>query len=456
MHARFCQRAILLLSTFVPAAVAQIQPWARTYGGEGAEMINGLVQSDGTFLACGFSDSAGLGGIDLWVAAMNANGVPLWQTVLGGASTDEARQIAKTSDGGCVVAGYTYSFGAGGSDGWIVRLDAAGDVVWQKTYGGRGFEGFLAIAESPNGFYVGGAVDFQQAGQDVWILEIDGDGEVLWQQTFEGNQFDQLTSIAPTSDGLAIVANSNSDLADRPANIPFHRPWLTSLDLKGQVRFSKTYNFSGGDAWNHIEPLTNGGFVVTGEILAAAFFRGDLWITRLDEAGEVLWDQRFGDNFGNLNFDGGAVVRQTPDGGFLSVGSTATGGAGSQDLWLVKVDANGVHQWDRTVGHEGFESGNAALIVDEASVLIAGSGRLFFPEPFDALAIMLGLDGSDGMDCQLTAPGSPNIWTSTLEIAQVEITPKPTGVLAIESNAPVVEIEGSVLLCGRPLIQMKR
>ena len=171
------------------------------------------------------------------------------------------KEVLATSDGGCIAAGQTDSFGAGGADGWIVKLDANGSVQWQKTYGGRGFEGFTTIAASPRGYYVGGMVNMQQPEQNAWVLEIDPAGNIIWQEFFDGNHFDHLTSIAATPEGLVFVANSNSDLADKPANVPFFRPWLVCLDPDGAVQWSKTYNVSGGDMWNHIATTRDGGFV---------------------------------------------------------------------------------------------------------------------------------------------------------------------------------------------------
>ncbi len=438
------------------AAAGQVFPWAHAFGGAGSETANDCVRTDGGYFLAGFTNSVGMGGLDLWVARLDERGRALWQVALGGRNTDEAHELVATSDGGCIVAGQTDSFGAGASDGWIIKLDAQGGVEWQKTYGGAGFEGFSTIARSPRGYYVGGSLNMQQGDQDVWVLEIDVSGEIIWQEMFEGNQFDQMASVASTPSGLVFVANSNSDLADRPANVPFHRPWLMALDPDGQVLWSRTYNLSGGDLWNHITPTRDGGYVATGEALAAAFFRGDFWIVRLDATGNIIWDQRFGDNFGNLHADFGMEVFETTDGGFLAAGSTNTGGAGSQDVWLIKVDSAGGHQWDRTYGMGGFDSGQAMALNEHGQALVAGAVQLVSPQPFDGLGMLVNPDGSLIANCGLAGEGEPNIWTSQAEITEVKLTPTPTEFGVTESNAGVVMFEAGRILCGPPLLRMRR
>ena len=229
-----------------------------------------------------------------------------------------------------------------------------------------------------------------------------------------------------------------------------------SLDPDGAVQWSKTYNVSGGDLWNHIRPTRDGGFVATGEVLAAAFFRGDLWIVRLDGSGNPIWDWRFGDNFGVLDADIGEQVREMPDGGFLVAGSTNTGGAGSSDAWLVKVDSTGQHQWNKTYGTRNFDLANAMALADNGQVMVAGVAQLVSPEPFNGLAMLLESDGSLLGHCGLTGVGDPNIWTSQAEVEGVEVSAKPTAFVGIPSNAPVVAFNAGTVLCGPPQFQMGR
>lgn len=456
---------IVALALYAVAGTASSQPvggepaflpWARTIGGSGTETANSSAARDGTVYLCGMTTSSGLGNLDAWAARLTEAGSVVWQTGLGGAGQEQLYGVVATDDGGCVMAGYTASFGAGETDGWLVKLDAGGAVVWERTYGGKGAEAFTTIAPSPRGFYIGGALAWLEAGQDTWVLEVDEAGDILWQETIEGEAWDNLTSIAATPDGLVFTANSNSALGGRPGDIAFFRPWVVSLDPDGFVQWSKTYNYSGGDTWNDIVSVRGGGFVATGEILAAGFFRGDLWVVRLDELGDPVWNTRLGDNFGNLGPDVGWEILQTPDDGFLAAGSTETAGAGSQDMWLAKLDPNGVLQGQITYGNAGWDDCRTMTLTERGNILLAGWGQFPVNDEFDSLAIMLRPDGSTGAACNLSNTGQPRLWSSPLEVAAPVVTPRATAYEPADSAASLVPLTGGASICGMPSVRRVR
>jgi hypothetical protein len=302
----------------------------------------------------GRTNSFGAGISDAWALRMGLGGEVAWEVASGGKGREEFASLLATPDGGCILAGFTESFGAGLEDGWIVKLSAAGLVEWQKTYGGVDLDSFTSLAPSPDGYYVGGSTVVVATARDAWVLEIDFSGGVLWQETSGGKGDDRLRSLAATPDGVAFTADSNSSLSG--ASVPFFRPWLVKLDGNGVPAWQKTYNLSGGDTWNHLVALDGGGFEATGEILAAAFFRGDVWVVKLEDDGDVIWDARFGDNFANLGADTGRRVRPMRNGDFMVGGTIETAGA---NPWLLRLDSSGVLLWDRMYGGLSFDNGTS-------------------------------------------------------------------------------------------------
>jgi len=128
-----------------------------------------------------------------------------WQRAYGGSEREEAHSIQQTDDGGYIVAGETGSFGAGGNDTWILKLSTAGDVEWQKTYGGSGYSSADSIQQTSDGGYI--VVDETGSfGLDTWILKLSSAGDVEWQKTYGGSGNDSADSIQQTSDGGYIVA----------------------------------------------------------------------------------------------------------------------------------------------------------------------------------------------------------------------------------------------------------
>ena len=419
-------------------------PWVELVGGPLAEVPQGAAQMrNGSLQVCGqvVPLSGGLG--DAWVTRMSPRGVVRWHLTMGGSARDEFAAMVPTPDGGSLLAGFTNSFGAGGEDGWLVKVGPKGKVQWQKTYGGVGDDQFTALVPSPNGYYLGGSFGTATSGDDVWILEVDALGAVLWQESLGGNKTDNLRSLVATPDGLAFVATSNSDFA-KPS-VPFGRPWLVKLDPEGAVLWQKSYSYSGGDAWGHLTALEDGGFLATGEILYAAFFRGDAWVVRLDAAGDVLWDRRFGDNFGNLWWDSAIEAHETPSGGFLVAAITATVAPVFEDLWLIELGPDGSFLGDRVLGGPAAELVDSMIPLRSGGYLVSGSTS----EHADALVMSLTAAGTTGPGCGLPeAHSAPNIWSGPVSIGVPTVTPTATTVVPVDSLASSTQpVDQSVYLC---------
>lgn len=126
------------LSTLLLGSAAHASEWARSYGGVGRDGASSVQQTtDGGYIVAGSTDSFSAGSNDAWVFKLDASGIIVWQKTYGGAGNDNASWIQQTSDGGYIVAGYTSSYGAGGIDAWVLKLDSTGNVVWQRTYAGN-------------------------------------------------------------------------------------------------------------------------------------------------------------------------------------------------------------------------------------------------------------------------------------------------------------------------------
>jgi len=155
--------------------------WQKTYGGPGAhwDMAYSIQQtSDGGYIVAGETASFGAGDYDLWVLKLDSNGNVQWQKTYGGPYWDIAYSIQQTADGGYIVAGWTASFGAGLSDLWVLKLDPNGDVQWQKTYGGPDWDFAYSIQQTTDGGYIvaGLTYSFGAGFSDLWVLKLDANG----------------------------------------------------------------------------------------------------------------------------------------------------------------------------------------------------------------------------------------------------------------------------------------
>jgi len=218
-HEAFMKRILIALSISLLASVLCIQEikgvesppieWNKTYGGTGLENARCMIQtSDGGYALAGDTASFGAGRKDFWLVKTDASGNMEWNQTYGGVRAEIAFSVVETSDGGYALAGRTKSFGASGSDFWLVKVDSSGNHEWNKTYGGGGNDPAHSLVETnvveagDGGYALAGfTVSFGEGGQDGWLIETDADGNMEWNQTYGGSGNDVLNSVVKTDDG---------------------------------------------------------------------------------------------------------------------------------------------------------------------------------------------------------------------------------------------------------------
>jgi hypothetical protein len=278
------------------------------------------VASDGGILVVAQVSDTGTGAT--WGAAMklDASGNVAWQTRVG-SGDDYLAGIAPTSDGGAVAAGQ-YATG-NDYDGWIVRLSSAGAVLWSKTYGGSQSDAFHAIAASPDGSFVAvGVTASSGAGaDDAYAVKVDANGTLVWQRTYGGAGYDTWNAVAVAQDGGMALGGSLDASPDAIA-------WIVKADASGAITWQRSAR--AGDrnsSANGLAFLADGSVVVASPLERAAGTSNEIWISRFDTSGGVLW-QRYYDGVG----EPGAVV-PTSDGG-MALAATAEGHQSARVLYL--------------------------------------------------------------------------------------------------------------------------
>jgi hypothetical protein len=192
------------------------QLWDRTYGGAGEYAGFSVKQTpDGGYVIAGYaskivgySSLSNVGDYDVYLVKTDSLGNQLWQRTYGGKRNDASFSVQLTSDGGYVIAGYTGSFGAGGYDVYLVKTDSSGNQLWQGTYGGAGNDFGYSVQQTSDGGYViaGYSTSFGAGGYDVYLVRTDASGNQLWQRTYGGAGDDYGYTIQLTSDGGYAIA----------------------------------------------------------------------------------------------------------------------------------------------------------------------------------------------------------------------------------------------------------
>ena len=245
--------------------------------------------SDGGYIVAGGTHVFGLLK-QIWILKLNPTGGIEWQRTYGGDGDEYTYSIQQTSDGGYVVAGGTTSSGAGEFDAWIFKIDSIGDLEWSRTYGGSGGDFYSTphsnFPISPSfqqtndgGYIAAGYTDsFGAGGVDAWILKLDWRGVIEWQKTYGGSGNDLAYSIHQTNDGGYVVAGETDSFG--PGGI-----WIFKLSSNGDIEWQKTY---GGDNAQSVQETNDGGYIVAGEGVSDIMPGGrNFFILNLDSDGDI-------------------------------------------------------------------------------------------------------------------------------------------------------------------------
>ena len=373
--------------------------WTRTYGGANIDVAHDVRQtSDGGFIVAGYTRSFGAGGHDLWLFKTDASGAPEWNSAFGGTSDDEAHAVWPTSDGGYVAAGFTSSYGAGGKDVWLVKADSAGLEDWTRTFGGPHDDEAYGVQETHDGgLIVAGATSSYGAGsRDVWLIRTDASGTPIWNRTIGGYGSDGAWSVSETSDRGFIVAGWT--FSNGPGYLG--NAWLVKTDSLGYGEWNRAFGGSDADRGYAARETTDGGYIMAG--YTGSFGAGlyDLYLVKTDSEGSPEWSEAFG----GTGRDYGYSVVETGDGGYLAAGYTLSYGAGGDDVWLVRTDADGNFQWQMTHGGASSDVAYALANTSDGGYVVAGHTLSFGSGLHDAWLIRLAPEGSPAAVASPSAP----------------------------------------------------
>lgn len=385
--------------------------WQRSLGGTDYDQGHSILQTnDGGFIIAGISysndgDVSGHHGVvgnnskaDYWIVKLNESGNIIWQKSLGGTKTDYAESIQQTADGGFIVGGWSLSNNDDVSgnhnyaDYWIVRLDTAGNIVWQKSLGGSLYDEAYSAKETSDGgfivagysYSVNGDVSGSHGSGDGWIVKLDSSGNLQWQKSLGGSAFDGVLSILETSDeGFMVAGFSASSDGDVTGNHGLEDCWIVKLDSSGNINWQKSLGGSENDEARSIQ-TADGGFIVGGYSNSndgdvsghhGSTFYSDYWVVKLDSTGNILWQK----SLGGSNNDQARSVQPTADGGYIVAGFSessdgdVSGNHGIQDYWIVKLDSTGNISWEKWLGGSNWDEAYSIQQLSDEGYIVAGA-----------------------------------------------------------------------------------
>jgi hypothetical protein len=320
------------------AADGSVQ-WQKAYGESSHyEFLSVCQTAEGGYLMAGTLASG-----DAWLLKINNRGDIEWQKSIGGTQDDGASAVVQASDSGYYVVGYTKSFGAGDYDVWVIKFSPQGNMIWQKAYGGSGMDkaespsiGPRAEPTSDGGCVVASSTkSFGSGGNDVMIFKIDSSGSVLWQKAIGSANNEQVFSMHKANDGGFVLAG----IADQGIS-SCGDALVLKLGTNGGLEWAKSYGLSGSnsscanavDVWSNLD----GSHVVAGWSQENDI-NGNILVMKLRGNGDIEWQKTFGGPFREYGY----AVAQTTEGDFVAAGMTESFGAGYQDFCVLRILPNG-------------------------------------------------------------------------------------------------------------------
>jgi hypothetical protein len=351
---------------------------------------------------------------DCWIVKMNSLGIVEWKKCLGGSANDRAYSIVQTTDGGYLIAGETSSVDGDVINSntfnqcWIVKINSTGSIQWQKAFGGYGQSSARYITPTTDGGYIvsattsaaDGDVTFNHGGSDIWILKLSNAGNIQWQKCYGGSRDEYAKEIHPTTDGGYIImgntASADGDVTGYHEGIDYglftrYRTdaWVVKITSTGILEWQQTMGGTAWDAGNSIVQGGDGGYVFTGftqstdgnVTVPVSGGENTIWIVKLSNTGNVAWQK----NYGGIQFQQGNCIKNTADGGYIVAAealpnpladpaSLSCNTLGVQDYWILKTDAAANLQWQQTYGSNGNDFAYSLQQTADGGYIVAGMG----------------------------------------------------------------------------------
>lgn len=417
MNARFIFSLIISVcfqcSLFAQNPLEKV--WDKRFGGTGDDEFTCFIQTaDNGYLIGGWTNSESSfdksqslwGGYDYWIVKIDSSGNKQWDKSYGGTGFDVLEDVSQTVDGGYILAGWSNSDISGdksqnsqnGSiDFWMVKIDAAGVIEWDKRLGGSDDEYLFSIKPTHDGGYalagytysgIGGDKSQSSWGDaDYWLVKIDSLGNLQWDKRYGGTQTDFCYSMQATTDGGYILGGTTSSSASgniTNASQGYADYWIVKTDSAGNIEWNKRYGGTEADEMNSLQQSKDGGYILggvsgspaTGDKTQNAWGLFDYWIIKINASGTKEWDA----DLGGSNWDDYfGSVSQTKDGGYIASGTSyspisgdkSESNLGLEQGWIVKTDSLGNEEWDKTILTEGHDEIAHALQTNDGCYVIA-------------------------------------------------------------------------------------
>jgi hypothetical protein len=339
--------------------------WTKNYGGIRPDFPYHMIPTaDGNYFLIGFSQSYSSGDADIYLLKINPSGDLIWSKTYGGSGNDYGKDIIQTSDGNYLIVGWSNSPSMADQNANLIKIDPAGTVIWNKSYGGSNDDFGHSVQQcADGGFIMLGQTFSYGAGGDAYLVKTDASGNMSWEKTFGGSLSDEGVYVNANNDGSFTFVIRDSSNVGKHIDIR-----VVKTDASGNQIWSKTYGSTEKDTPKMIQPTSDGGYIIAAISRSFGWINPDMWILKLNSGGDTTWTR----HYGGVNNEHCYVVRELADGSYIAVGKTASYGPDMDPIFL-KLNSTG-----------GLTIGTKELSV------LSGSAKLFPSPAHEVLTVDLG------------------------------------------------------------------
>ena len=424
-------RAAFFLALLGMSVHAQ-ESWRRVYGGFDNDLCTALrVAAPDRFVAVGSTGSFGNGSSDIYLFEVNESGVRNWSRTIGGLGIEQAQDMRVASNGDLIIAGFIFEGPETGYDGLLIRTDPAGEVLWQRTYGGADWDFINQVKVLDDGglLLVGQTFSAGEAGGNAWLLRTDAMGDVIWERTLGGSGEHDGRSAAPTADGgLVMVGSFRSVAGDLDG-------FLARYDASGELQWWLALGGDSLDIARDVVHTTDGGYSIVGTTRSFSPFH-ESWHVRLDAVGNVLWER----NWGQVNDQESQEHVQLDNAEYMVIGYTKTTGGGGKDMIMMKIGTDGGYIYGRTFGGSDDEEGFGLAVVDDG-YLCGGYTRSYGAGGADVFLVRTLIDGTTATETVITSFDPLSVEDRITTSATWSVFPNPSeGAINWQSGMAVTAV----------------
>ena len=359
----------------------------KTYGGINSEVFKDIVQvGDSGFILAGYTNSYGNGSNSVYVVRVKKDGTHIWSKTVGGPGTDFANSMSKDTSGNIFIAGTTNSYGAGGYDGYLIKMDTAGTISWEKTFGGVDWDFLNSVKVMPDQsiLLAGESYSFSGGGSDAWVLHLNTNGDTTWTRNYGNSGNDAFKGIELSATAIYLTGYSDSTDASRKDGL------LVKLDYDGNLIYQLQKNNEGNDFLNGSLILPNSNLLIYGSTTAIDSTQSDYWIEELDTNGVSQWVQ----NSYLPQNDYFNKIISISNNRLLAVGQLDPSGFGRSSMFALVTNAFGFYYDSHSFGGTNDEEGSSVIRTVDGGLAFVGFTTSYGVANKDAMLVLLRSDTS--------------------------------------------------------------